>query len=295
MRFDWYSATIKHPFENFIDGVTREFEWALPERVHPYKRYDRATAFDCGDERILRADSNEESGDILVTATSHNAPRIADYLRQLYPDHSVSRADVCEDYTGHGVFDQLDSLFVGFALKGGIKLNQHGDWLRKDGRTRYVGSPSSSSMVRVYEKGWQQYYEAKKTGSPIAEGFDITRTRVETQVRPQSRDKKAAAKYSASDIMSYSTWTREAHSLMAGFQLAAPLKHTRARSDHEQKMCHLAKQYGNTITAELERCHGSFEALGSSIFEHIQQLQRNLSRAGNVAKSAVPSAAEQSV
>lgn len=283
MRFDWYSATIRHPFENFTKCVAAEFEWALPESVRPFTRYDRATEFKCGDDRVLRADFNDESGDVLVTASSDNAPRIAGYLRKHWPDHSVSRADVCEDYTGTGVFDQLDGLFVGVAVSEGLRLDQAGDWLRQNGRTRYIGSRSSSSMVRVYEKGWQQLDEAKKSGSGLPDDFDITRTRVETQVRPQSRDKKAASKYSVADIMAYATWTRKAHSLMAGFELAAPLKQLRSRSDHAKKMHHLAKQYGNTIRAELERCHGSFEALGASLFDQVQQVEINASRAANVA------------
>lgn len=283
MRFDWYSATIRHPFENFTQCVTSEFEWAIPESVRPFTRYDRATEFKCGDDRVCRVDFNDATGDALVTASSDNAPRIAAYLRKSWPDHSVSRADVCEDYTGAGVFDRLDSLFVNVAVAEGLRLDQAGDWLRQNGRTRYIGSRSSSTMVRVYEKGWQQVDEAKKTGAGLPDDFDITRTRVETQVRPQSRDKKAAAKYSPADIMAYASWTRKAHSLMAGFELAVPLKQTRARSDHEKKMHHLAKQYGNTIKAELERCHGSFEALGASMFDQVVQVEKHAVRAAHVA------------
>ena len=282
MRIDWYSATVKHPFENFTRCVASQFEWAQSETVQPYKRYDRATEWKCGDDRVIRVDYNEELGDALVTASSDNAPRVADYLRDQWPSHSVSRVDDCEDYTGTGVFEQLDALFVNVAVTEGLKLDQAGDWLRETGRTRYVGSKSSSAMVRVYEKGWQQVDEAKKNGSGLPDNFDITRTRVETQVRPQSRDKKAAAKYSCSDVVSYATWTRKAHSLLAGFDLAAPIKETRSRSPHEKKVHHLAKQYGRTLIAELQKQGGSLELLGKALIDTVHEIERNASRAAQI-------------
>ena len=139
-------------------------------------------------------------------------------------------------------------------------------------------------MVRVYEKGWQQVSEATKSGKGLPDDFDITRTRVETQLRPQSRDKKAAGKYSCVEVVGYATWTRQAHSLLAGFDVAAPLKQSRPRSDHERKMHHLAKQYGKTLKAQLALCGGSFELLGKVLIDEVNDAEDKNSRAANVAK-----------
>lgn len=283
MRFDWYSATIKHPFENLNGCFAERFGWALPEEIRPFTRYNRAIEYRCGEDKVVRIDSNDELRHCLVTATSDNAPRVAGYLRECWPDHLVSRADVCEDYTGEGVFEKLDGLYVRLAVSEGLVLDQAGDWLRENGRTRYIGGKSSTTRVRVYEKGWQQVADAKKSGQPLPEGFDITRTRVETQVRPQSRDKSSASKWSAAQIMCYSSWTQRAQSLLAGFEVAAPLKQLRPPSDHDRKLHHLFKQYGKTLLAEFDRLDGSFECLGKVIVEGVHLAQERSTRLANIA------------
>jgi hypothetical protein len=186
--------------------------------------------------------------------------------------------DVCEDYSGQGVFEQLDGLFVDIAVQHGLRLDQAGDWLRENGRTRYIGSRSSTTMTRVYEKGWQQYADAKANGTKLPEDFDITRTRVETQLRPPSKDKHAAAKYSCADVVAYSTWTRDASERLTGYELAVPLKATKGRSAHDKKMHHLAKQYGLTLRAELARQDGSFELLGKALIDAVNEIQNNAVR-----------------
>lgn len=286
MRFDWYSATVAAPFENLSRCLSAEYEWAQPATVKPFPRYDYATQWTCGDEQILRMDYQHEKGSALVSATSHNAPRAAGYLREHWT-HSVSRLDVCEDYTGEGVFEQLDSLFVGIAVQHGVRLDQAGDWLRQNGRTRYIGSKKSTTLTRVYEKGWQQYADAKANGTKLPEDFDITRTRVETQLRPPSKDKQAAAKYSCADVVAYSTWTRDANLRLTGYEIATPLKESRGRSPHAKKLHHLAKQYGLTLKAELARLDGSFELLGKSLIDAVNDIEASTLR--TAASRAKPS------
>ena len=284
MRFDWYSATVKGDFENLSASLARDFEWAQLHDVRPFTRYDAAQEFICGDERVVRLDYNHDTESALITASSDNAPRVVNYLRQHYPSHSVSRVDVCEDFTGQGVFEKLDAMFVGVAENEGLRLDMAGDWHRQRGRTRYIGARTSTSMVRVYEKGWQQFEQARAAGTPLPDDFDITRTRVETQVRPHSKDKRSAATYTCADVASYAAWTRHAHSLLAGFELAAPAKDSRARSPHEKKLHHLAKQYARTLRTELERQGGSFELLGKVLIDEVNDIERNALRAAQIAK-----------
>lgn len=277
MRIDWYSATVAAPFENLSRSLSSQFPWAQPGTVRPFGRYDHAMEWSCGDDRICRLDYNEENVASLVTASSDNAPRVAGYLREHWP-HSVSRIDVCEDYSGDKVFEQLDGLFVSIAMQHGLKLDQAGDWLRENGRTRYIGSRSSTTMTRVYEKGWQQYADAKANGTKLPDDFDISRTRVETQLRPPSKDKQAAAKYSCADVVAYSTWTRDASERLSGYELAKPLKATKSRSPHDKKLHYLMKQYGPTLLVELARQQGSFEQLGKVLIDGVHDIQQNALR-----------------
>jgi hypothetical protein len=273
MRFDWYSATVPAPLQTVLGALRTFFPYGCEEPVRALPRYDDAVESAFGEERLFRLDGQTEKKCTLITASSDTCPMVVAAIRQVWNDHNVSRIDACQDFTGDTVFEDMDALLVNVALTQGIRLDQAGDWFRKDGRTRYIGARSSISMIRLYEKGWEQYAKAKAGQHGLPDDFDITRTRLETQLRPPSRDKLSASKYTPDDVAAYADWTKWAHTLMLGFELAAPLKAERKRSPHDRKMLHLAKQYGLTLKAELARCGGSLEDLGRSLIDRVDQVE----------------------
>lgn len=285
MKFDYYSATVRHPLKTVADCLAAEFEWAEADEVRPSARYDRAIQFNYADERVCKLEGQDATQSVLITASGHHTPKMVGYLRNGWPDHSVSRMDVCQDYTGEGVFESMDSTLVRLALDTGIRLDQAGDWHRQNGRTRYVGAPKSPTRVRLYEKGWQMLEEAKRGLRELPDDFDITRTRLEVQVRPQSRDKAKCASYTAAEVMAYAPWTRQAYALLSGFELAVPLKEVRPRSAHHKKLFHLAKQYSRTLLAELSIQDGSFEGLGKRLIDEVHEIERSVRRAAAIAQA----------
>lgn len=64
----------------------------------------------------------------------------------------VTRIDIAMDWVGD--FEEWQSICKAFRLKRGLKSNTSGDWEDgEDGRTYYMGSRSSESFLRLYEKG----------------------------------------------------------------------------------------------------------------------------------------------
>lgn len=286
MRFDWYSATVPVPLCGVLMALRRFFPYGNEEQVRALSRYDDAIESKFGEDRLFRLDGQTDNKTTLITASSDMCPSVVAAIREVWPDHNVSRIDACQDFVGSTVFEDMDALLVDVALDRGLKLDQMGDWHRKNGRTRYVGARSSVSRGRLYEKGWQQFDLAAAGRADLPDDFDITRTRLETQLRPPSRDKLAASKYSPEDVVAYSEWTKWAHSLMLGFEFAVPLKADRKRSPHDMKMLHLAKQYGRTISKQLELCDGSFELLGKSLFDFVQEIEERSLRCANIARAS---------
>lgn len=285
MRFDWYSATVPVPLSGVLGALRGFFPYGCEEQVRALSRYDDAIESKFGEDRLFRLDGQTDNKCTLITASSDMCPPVVAAIRAVWPDHNVSRIDACQDFVGATVFEDMDALLVDVALDRGLKLDQMGDWHRKTGRTRYVGARSSVSRGRLYEKGWQQFDLAASGRADLPEDFDITRTRLETQLRPPSRDKLAASKYSPDDVVAYADWTKWAHTLMLGFEFAAPLKADRKRSPHDMKKLHMVKQYGRTLIKELELCGGSLHDFGQSLLDTVREIEERSQRCANVARA----------
>ena len=73
-------------------------------------------------------------------------------------EHSVSRIDVAEDMQEVGLFEKLTDSLLEHGKRNRVKVSTVGDWLTDDaidGRTLYLGSPTSAATIRLYEKGKQ--------------------------------------------------------------------------------------------------------------------------------------------
>ena len=126
-----------------------------------------------------------------VQGTGPAAVFVASVLRQWWPDHAVSRADVAFDVDSVGSFDRLYKrvhlLARDGAAVGGRKIgtSTEGDWLDGErGRTFYAGGRTSRLRVRVYEKGHEQ-----RSKDPNCSA-SLDWTRVEWQLRPSSDQKR---------------------------------------------------------------------------------------------------------
>lgn len=283
MRLDWYSSTVNESLRSVLGSMRPFFAYGFDEPVRPFPRYDNAAEFSFDNDRLFRVDE-QDGKTCLITASSDTCPGVVEVIRKLWPVHNVSRLDACQDYTGDTVFEDVDALLVDIAMERGTRLDQCGDWLRKTGRTRYVGSRTSVAFLRWYEKGKEQFAHAI-SGADLPEDFDVTRSRFEVQLRPPSRDKQAAATYTPQDVFAYADWTKYAFGLLSGFDLAPVLKAQRKRSPHERRVLNMCKQYGPTFLAELSRCHGSPDLVVKSLLHTIHEIEDIANRRMTIPKA----------
>jgi len=142
-------------------------------------------------------------------------------------------------------------------------------------------------MVRLYEKGWEQFHRCKATGTCLPDDFDITRTRFETQLRPPSADKQVVGTFTPAQVFAYSEWVRYTHSLMTGFILATPSIAQRSRSPHARKIANLARQYGLTLKKQMEIDGGSYELLGRTLMNAVAEIDQAAEACKRVLKGKV--------
>ena len=163
-----------------------------------------------GDEvmcRCLTGGTGSAAGSSLFQA-EHTAAEVYPVLQDMFPRHSVSRLDACEDFSGQGSWDRLEAMLTSIAAKHGVSMAPFGEghW-RPDGtrdaskgRSWYFGSKSSPFRIVLYEKGLQML----AMGIPA----DPTWVRLEVRIRPSSKAKEqvGSARLLPSDLLGMSRW-----------------------------------------------------------------------------------------
>lgn len=170
---------------------------------------------------------------------------IVDELRQLLPDHKVTRFDVAADFDYPEAFKELEGIALQVALENDIKTKVAGDYYGgKDGRTLYVGAATSTHRTRVYEKG----HEMRAKGTQPEASLDWVR--VEHQIRPSKKGdaRKLAARMSPDEAAFSNNWVA-AISQRIGAEVQAPVKLSTKYvvSEFQRAMEHMAIQYGPTV------------------------------------------------
>lgn len=192
LAWDWYQATLAAPVA--VPWLLRDLaravggsEWTPCPALYGYSVGYRLGGVETGSVQVF-----ERERDVHVQATSRVAVPVAEYLRRVWPDHRVSRADVALDVDAPGAFERLwrhvhDQARSGAASGGRkVKTSTAGDWLDGlDGRTLYTGGTSSPLRVVVYEKGCEQL--GKDPGCGASRDW----TRVEWRIRPDTPAGKA--------------------------------------------------------------------------------------------------------
>lgn len=239
-NFDWYAATVLGVTD--VDRVASRIlhgSGALGLRAAG-GRYNYPTSYlgefpGGGSIQIFYG----KNRDVFVVATSGAAPHVAAVLREVWPVHAVSRADVAFDVDEPGVFDRLwpQISALRFSRPGRpIASNQVGDW--EDGirgRTYYAGAFSSAFLVRCYEKGLEQ---ASKHPD---QKFSPDWCRVEAQNRPAKKaDKLAAASATPEELFAWTPFGAAVIKLIADLELTA---HSPARVEATDPEYWLARQY----------------------------------------------------
>lgn len=243
-HFDRYQCTFP---DAPMEEVCRTLHFiAAPLETYPrVKGYRRAISF--GDLAFLMHEPTGGSyGCHLLVGGGQTCQPIVEELRQLLPDHKVSRADVAVDFDYEGAFTELEGIALKIAMEHLPKpllVDVAGKHYMPEqgGRSTYVGSRQSTHFLRVYEKGQEQ---RSKGIDPDA---SINWTRAELEVKPDKKGtaRVVAASLSPDQLAHSSPWTSQlADALGSSCGESVRLTAQRTNSDFVTTMHHMAKQYG---------------------------------------------------
>lgn len=237
LRLDWFEATLECDILTVL-AITMlsasQSETAKPEMVVGRGRlgYKRSHTIKSETTEITILDLGSDGWPHII-GTGQNADIARRIALASTPTGRVSRVDIA--------CDALEPWWKaqGRATTWAIDhprtpITYVGDFLRAtNGRTIYVGAPSSERRVRIYEKGIQ-----------LGENPDWIR--VELQYRPNNRNAKAWAYQAGLDALANSSKAFLAMRAIAG--LYAPPAHERPG---RQPLLALARQYGNVLRDEV--------------------------------------------
>lgn len=207
-----------------------------------------------------------------VVISGEGAKVGAKLLRSDFPEHYVSRVDVCTDYGDSGAYDRLQDMALAVAVDRGIVIDTRGDHLiTKQGRTLYLGSTKSHTRMRLYDKAAE--LRAKYAGqlAKLAE-VPTTLARMEFQVRPATpAAKAAAARAEPVALMGSAAWTRDLVERVEGLALE-PFEAGKSwrQSDHDRAYAAMLAQYGATLFRQLDDL-GSPECVGLQLFADLAE------------------------
>jgi len=211
LTWDWYQATFNGSTDalSSANAVMRVIgaavegggQWSAAPGLYGYSRAMVLGGVPVGSVKVLYGSS---SGEIHVQATGSVADVVAPVLRQWWPNHRVSRADVALDVDESGSFERLYKGVHALARvnpRGRVSTSTAGDWIDcENGRTFYAGGTKSRLRVRVYEKGHEQ------RGKDPDCGASLDWTRVEWQLRPTSDQKGWLARASKVEALGLSSF-----------------------------------------------------------------------------------------
>lgn len=250
-RFDWYQATVEADLSPLmgalLGAVDGKPEWEDLQRApHGYARGKRLHDSDGQVAMVWWGGCHELPH---VVSSGESAHKVAEVLRTEYRQkHRVTRADACIDYGEPGAYDRLQELALGVAKERGIKVNTAGDHLLTlEGRTLYLGAPTSHTRLRLYDKAAELRQKLRWSVKRLTVPDELAR--LECQVRPQTPlAKVAASQCSPIELMGSSAWMRELMLRVGGLELA-PFEAGRPwrQADDERAYGALLAQYGGLL------------------------------------------------
>lgn len=235
MRFDWYQATVETEPDHVIGELLQAFYLSSVEDCKPITPYEQGVAIVRGDRKLAECFWGGCNPLPHVRSTSEAAPEAAALLREKIP-HRVTRFDVCEDFEAEDAWDRIAGMWVSTADEFRVALRHMGDFHRgEDGRTLYLGAPSSVVRARCYEKGKEL-------------GIDRPIVRAEVQCRPKAHARVQAASLEPVAAWGMSRWSKSLGEALTGLDLPrVPAGTLWKPSDVERARAALVRQYGRHV------------------------------------------------
>lgn len=251
MRFDYYSATVPASPSHCKAAIISHFGGDLTDEK-PVNGFKIGWKSSKSDVRVYHGGQNPLP---YLVCSGASTPQGVAFIREVYPEHRVSRADVCHDFVEKGGFERVMDMLDRIARPAGVGVTLIGDPdpLQTSGRTLYYGSPKSDVRLVVYQKG---LLERSRGAEDAPEDW----FRVELRVRPRKERKSLAAEMSEAQMHGLANWTREAGKMILGFAPEFVPDISLRRSSADAAFTHMLNQYGRTIRTFIDE-NGRKEAI----------------------------------
>lgn len=269
MHFDWYQATVPENPIRLLQCLKTELGgYEVREGKGRHNYHQSFTLLDDNGERLAAVLCGGPNGNPNVTGSGQITPRFVEVLREGWPTHNVTRFDAAEDFGGSDTFERLESVCRGVAASHKVKGRAVVPDDIADGRTYYLGAPSSDVRVRLYDKA----AELRRTVAPdhhdeIPEHL----TRLEVQVRPQKDFKAWGAKLPVESVWGFSGWSHDLYGQVFDLPIERICMKANRESDDARAYRFMLQQYRRV----LERAHGdlgSWAAVGLQIGEDLRRM-----------------------
>lgn len=268
VRFDAYTATMRGPtVPDLLDLIGVSDDDTIDERPGFHGFGMRLSVRDDTRTEWAAIQYGGQHDRIMVEVKGDKTPAVVEAIRSVIPDHRCTRMDSCADWDEPGAFDRLYQQCKAVKQAHRIKGEMRGDWEDHpdDGRTYYLGAPTSTARVRLYEKGRQPEY--RHLHRPHW-------TRLEVQVRPTGEARETYAKVAPSDAWGASRWTRElAQRVLRDHIDPHPAGTIYRRPHRDAAIDWMCRQYGVHLVSLAEDL-GSWECLGYTLRDIINSHRR---------------------
>lgn len=273
-RFDWYQATVSGEVPSIMAALSDIAPTGAP-RWEDMQRAPHGYAFgrrlNDGDGQVAMVWWGGTHELPHVVSSGETAQPVSELLRTRFP-HRVTRADACIDYADPGAYDRLQDLALDVARERKIKVGTAGDHLiTKEGRTVYLGAPSSHTRLRIYDKAAELRHKFRNDIRHLTVPDNLAR--LEFQVRPQTIDAKYhAARLSPIELMGSTAWGRELMKRVGDMDIEpfAAGKVWRQADDDRAYAAFLA-QYGGLLS-RIKGDLGSWACVGEQIGHDLSEL-----------------------
>jgi DNA relaxase NicK len=276
MRFDAYKASLPRgtDAEQVINFMALQNPSGSIQEGRPRFGYETCVSLRDGEgDRWVDVLHGKHNG-TLIEVSGEASPAVVEIVRENFPGHAVTRADVCEDMIVDepGLFGRLAPRLDELVRAHG-RVGAHGIIPRvraEDGATYTIGSRTSETFLRAYQKPEQLVSEGLGHKS-LRFMFDRW-VRVELEAKPQKDNRLRAATFEPLDFFGLSRISR---SVCADI-LAVPVERTSVvdykvltTKQRQRRVC--LKQWGNMLHAWKEDL-GSWAELGIAIRESLETL-----------------------
>lgn len=265
VRFDAYTATTVEANYYQLTELLQQAGGAPAKQSRGFHHFANRVEFKDGSDQSIGAVQwgGAMSPRSMIEVKGESSPGVVEGLRRLC-NHRVTRMDSCADFDAPGSFDRLLVACMAVKRNHRLKGSRAGDWqdFPELGRTQYLGSPQSTTMLRLYEKGKQLEYAHLDRPDWV---------RAEIQVRPAKVAKSHCSTWSAADAWGASNWSTElAGEILADHVDPHPAGTTWRRPDRERALRWMCKQYGSHLLSLVEDC-GTWENVGLTLSEIIKE------------------------